>query len=395
MGKVILYMHSGSKNHGCEALARTIRSNIDSDNVELCTNNIKEDKKYGVDKCFSKLIEKKYIKKYSPINIFYKLKSYITKNRDGYYKKLYSELLNEVEEGDIAISIGGDTYCYNGLPPILGFLNKEINKKGAKTALIGCSIEPELLNKKEIIEDLKSYSLICTRESITYEALINAGIDKNTKLIPDSAFGLETIKKELPKNFIEYNTVGINVSPLIQRLENGNNITYQNYVEMIKYIIHNTNYNIALIPHVVWSNNNDLDPLTDLYNEFKSTDRVCLIDDCNCMELKGYISRCKFFVGARTHATIAAYSSCVPTLVVGYSVKAKGIAKDIFGTDGNYVLPVQSLKEKNDLTNAFKWLESNEEEIKKVLNDIMPNYINNVNYIKLEIKKINDKIKEQ
>lgn len=387
MGKIILYMHSGSKNHGCEALARTIRSNIDSDNVELCTNNIEEDKKYGVDKCFSKLIEKKNIKKYSPINIFYKLISYITKNRDGYYKRLYSELLNEVEEGDTAISIGGDTYCYNGLPPILNFLNKEINKKGAKTALVGCSIEPELLKKKEIVEDLKRYSLICTRESITYEALINAGIDKNTKLIPDSAFGLETIKKELPKNFIENNTVGINVSPLIQRLENGNNITYQNYVEMIKYIINNTNYNIALIPHVVWSNNNDLDPLTDLYNEFKSTNRVCLVNDCNCMELKGYISRCKFFVGARTHATIAAYSSCVPTLVVGYSVKAKGIAKDIFGTDENYVLPVQSLKEKDDLTNAFKWLESNEEKIKNVLNDVMPNYINNVNYIKQEIKK--------
>ena len=49
------------------------------------------------------------------------------------------------------------------------------------------------------------------------------------------------------------------------------------------------------------------------------------------------------FIGARTHATIAAYSSCVPTLVVGYSIKARGIAKDLFGTDEGYVLPVQAL----------------------------------------------------
>ena len=55
------------------------------------------------------------------------------------------------------------------------------------------------------------------------------------------------------------------------------------------------------------------------------------------------------FIGARTHSTIAAYSSGVPTLVVGYSVKAKGIAKDLFGTEENYVLPVQALKEENNL----------------------------------------------
>lgn len=388
MGKVILYMHSGSKNHGCEALARTIRNNVDNEIVELCTNNIEEDKKYDLDKLFNKMIARKNIKKYSAINIYYKLKSYITKNRDGYYKKLYSELLDEIEKDDLAISIGGDTYCYNGIPPILRFLNKEINAKGVKTALIGCSIEPELLNKKDIVEDLNRYSLICARESITYEALIKAGIDKNTKLIPDSAFGLEIIKKDLPENFIENNTVGINVSPLIQRLENGDNITYQNYVEMIRYIINNTKYNVALIPHVVWSNNNDLNPLANLYNEFKDTNRICLINDCNCMELKGYISRCRFFVGARTHATIAAYSTCVPTLVVGYSVKAKGIAKDIFGTDEKYVLPVQSLKQKNDLTDAFKWIEKNEKTIKEIIKSKMPDYVKQVNKLKNEIKRL-------
>ena len=341
MKKVILYMHSGSKNHGCEALARTVRKNIECDEVNLCSNNIDEDIKYGVDKMFNNLISRKNIKKYSVVNIFYKLKSYLTKNKDGYYKKLYKDLLENVNKDDVAISIGGDTYCYNNIPKMLAYLNKELNKRGTKTALVGCSIEPNSLNQKDLVEDLKRYSLISARESITYEALLKAGINKNTKLIPDSAFGLETIKKELPKNFIEGNTVGINVSPLIQRLENGDNITYKNYVELMKYIINNRNYNIALIPHVVWEDNNDLEPLKRLYNEFKDTNRVCLINDCNCMELKGYIARCNYFVGARTHATIAAYSNFVPTLVVGYSVKAKGIAKDIFGTYENYVIPVK------------------------------------------------------
>ena len=64
------------------------------------------------------------------------------------------------------------------------------------------------------------------------------------------------------------------------------------------------------------------------------------------------------FIGARTHATIAAYSPR-PTLVVGYSIKARGIAKDLFGTDEGYVLPVQALAQKEDLVNAFDWLYQN------------------------------------
>lgn len=134
--------------------------------------------------------------------------------------------------------------------------------------------------------------------------------------------------------------------------------------------------------------NDDRKPLKELYDMFKDTNRVCLIEDHNCMELKGYISRCRFFVGARTHATIAAYSTCVPTLVVGYSVKAKGIAKDIFGTYDNYVLPVQSLKGKDDLIKSFKWLVENEYDIKNHLNDFIPEYKEKA----LELKEIIEKL---
>ena len=80
------------------------------------------------------------------------------------------------------------------------------------------------------------------------------------------------------------------------------------------------------------------------------------------------------FIGARTHATIAAYSTGVPTLVAGYSVKARGIAKDIFGTDQNYVLPVQGFTRNEDLTEAFRWLCENEQHIRKYLKDKMPEY---------------------
>ena len=63
-----------------------------------------------------------------------------------------------------------------------------------KTALLGCSIEPVLFDDEEILKDLNMYDLIIARESLTYEALIKAGINKNTVLIPDTAFKLKTIE---------------------------------------------------------------------------------------------------------------------------------------------------------------------------------------------------------
>ncbi|MFR2988275.1 MAG: polysaccharide pyruvyl transferase family protein, partial [Faecalibacillus sp.] len=132
-------------------------------------------------------------------------------------------------------------------------------------------------------------------------------------------------------------------------------------------------------------------PLRVLYDKFKDTGRVVMLEDHNCMELKGYISRCRFFIGARTHATIAAYSTCVPTLVIGYSVKAKGIAKDIFGTYENYVLPVQSLSNKDDLVNSFEWMKDNEDGIRKHLNEFMPGYKEKALQGKVEIDKLLDK----
>ena len=134
--------------------------------------------------------------------------------------------------------------------------------------------------------------------------------------------------------------------------------------------------------------NDDRKPLNELYEYFKDTKRVVMIDDGNCMELKGYISRCRMFIGARTHATIAAYSTCVPTLVIGYSVKAKGIAKDIFGTYENYVLPVQSLKDEKDLINAFEWMRSNEDSIRKHLINFIPKYKEKGLLVKNEIDRL-------
>ena len=65
----------------------------------------------------------------------------------------------------------------------------------------------------------------------------------------------------------------------------------------------------------------------------------------------------------------------VPTLVVGYSVKARGIARDLFGTEEGYVLPVQQLRESDELTRAFVRLYEKRDAIRTHLNETIPGYI--------------------
>ena len=169
------------------------------------------------------------------------------------------------------------------------------------------------------------------------------------------------------------------MSPLITQREKLPGITLDNYRELIRYILDTTEENIALIPHVVWESNDDRKVLALLKDEFCDNKRVVLVSDHDACLQKYIISKCRCFVGARTHATIAAYSSCVPTLVVGYSVKARGIARDLFGSEDHFVIPVQSLTHKTDLLDAFKYIITNETEIRKHLQNIMPDYMNRIN----------------
>ena len=58
--------------------------------------------------------------------------------------------------------------------------------------------------------------------------------------------------------------------------------------------------------------------------------RYLVSPEYNAAETKWIISRMALFAGARTHSTIAALSSGIPTLSFAYSIKAQGINRDIF-----------------------------------------------------------------
>jgi polysaccharide pyruvyl transferase WcaK-like protein len=370
MKKINLYFHTGSRNHGCEAIVRGTHEVLKqklrlfsfapedelkyqlNEIVEVCSDTPETIKRYSIPYFLSAL----------QVKLFNKTTLVTAYRKNDFFSK--------VGKGDVCLSIGGDNYTYQGTWELADY-NKILCRKGAKTVLWGCSIDEPLI--PGLVEDLNRYHMIIARETLTFNALKKNGITTEIRLCPDPAFLLQQNEVQLPPCFIKDQTVGINLSPLILKYGNGE-LIIKNFENLMQHIISATDLQIALIPHVVVPGNDDRDVMEPLYEKFKDSKRIVFVDDHNCSDLKGFISNCRFFLGARTHATIAAYSTDVPTIVVGYSMKAKGIAKDLFSTHENYVCPVQDFKTGTELIDAFQWLTENEMTIREHYRNTMPEY---------------------
>lgn len=383
--KITMYGNGSSGNHGCEAIVRGTVQLLGEHEYCVLSENVQEDSQYGLDR-LARLIPARESRKKNLdfLKAYAKLK--ITgdyTDMDGQY---YLPAIRRCRGGaDVVLSIGGDNYCY-GNPAIYAYLNRAFQQQGHRTVLWGCSIEPAVAAMPSVAADLRGYDLVAARESITYEAVQTAG--GNAISMPDPAFGMELTVCDINEHFLKDEVIGVNLSPMIMQNETAAGAAYANYKALIRYILENTDAYVALIPHVVWASNDDRIPLRQLYDDFDHDARLILVEDHTAPQLKYIISQCGFFVGARTHATIAAYSTGVPTLVVGYSVKARGIARDLFGTEDEYVLPVQQLREQDELTKAFVGLYERRDAIRTHLNETLPGYMARANDARTALEEL-------
>lgn len=367
----ILYMHIGCGNRGCEATAKTI-SNIlksDKEHFTVFSKNYDDEIHCGTDS-YAKIEKMQEIVGMKPLgSIPWRLLKILKIDKNATTKYLYKKILHKIKEDDTCISTGGDLYCYGEeVRTRLRYVNHIIKEKGAKNILWACSINPDSIDE-QLLKDLKEYDYIFARESITYYALKERGV-KNLALFPDPAFILETeeVNDLIPFEKNEY--VGINYSIHTNKGKDINTINFSNITYLIDRILEDTTLGVLLIPHVFWNEENDLDILNKIYEKYSDSNRVYLVKDkLSVSQLKYVIGRSRYYIGARTHSVIAAYSSGVPTLALGYSIKSKGIAKDIFGTYQDYVLDMKCIQNKEDVYKAFLFIQKNEMEIKQKLID--------------------------
>ena len=108
------------------------------------------------------------------------------------------------------------------------------------------------------------------------------------------------------------------------------------WIRVIERLVQDMGAEVIIIPHVQQSlpSNDDRVIATTLLKRLKHTERVTLAGwDHSAAEFKGIISESELVIAERMHACIAGLGSSVPTVAVGYSVKADGVMRSLFGEE--------------------------------------------------------------
>lgn len=251
-----------------------------------------------------------------------------------------------------ALEIGGDNYTLDyGLPTKFLALDRYLQECELPVALWGASIGPFDDNAEfadRMFSHLRSLDALYVRESTTVEYLRRHGVCDNVREVADPAFALEATAPpaEVVADLQPDGAIGFNVSPLLARFATAGEVSRWRALcsRALESLCRETDREIVLIPHVT----SPLPASDDhclLASLLESLDRRlsgrvrCAPPTLSAAETKWLIARCAVFVGARTHATIAALSSQVPTVSLIYSNKGRGLNDDLLGTRDYCVEP--------------------------------------------------------
>lgn len=346
MKHYLLYAHGGAYNHGSEASVKCdialLRKASPGCKITLSSHFPEQDRQFDI-----------------------AADEIIGRNMNGKTcEEMYADTISRITSETICLSVGGDVYCYPNWQRYAA-IHKAALKLGAKSVLWSCSLEPSMLDE-EMLDVLRSHHVIAARESFTANMLKECGFT-NVVLMADVAFMLEPKKTEIPKG--QYAV--LNLSPLVIRK---NPEVLSAYQGLIDEITAKTDMNIALVPHVEVSVDNDCEALSQLNGP---EDRIYRIPSgASAAEYKYIISKAEFCVAARTHATIAAWSSGVPAVAVGYSAKSRGIAGDL-GQE-QYVVDINSIN-RDILCRTFNRLVSEKHKVRSILAERVPECVRRVN----------------
>lgn len=178
--------------------------------------------------------------------------------------------------------------------------------------------------------------------------------------------------------------VGVNPSALLwSGGYTGNNqfslkTDYKEYcISILEYLCSKSNFEVHLIPHVIVeefeSRENDVRICKILNDKFINT--IVAPSFQTPMEAKSYISGMDILIGARMHATIAAFSSGVATIPFSYSRKFEGLYDSL---DYPYVISARSMKTEEAIKQTIEWIEHSNELRQKVekASDIIQDRLN-------------------
>lgn len=288
------------------------------------------------------------------------------------------------------IMTGGDVLSLDyGVPSLVRYLGQaaDFARRGRDMHLWAASVgpfpgAPDL--EQAVVRSLRGYASLSVRESATQEYLHGLGLT-NVVLAADPAFVMT------PEPWADGDSLpaargdgmlGFNISPLIRKLLSrtaaGAAPMEEAVIAFWKRVLEKTEFSIVLVPHVDsrdgGTENSDHAYMSGLLARADlPRERVVLASrQMNAAQVKHLIAQCRFFIGARTHATIAAWSTGVPTLSLGYSVKARGLNRDLFG-DERFLLDTKKIT-LDALVTGLSILQEHERATRALLADRIPKW---------------------
>lgn len=300
------------------------------------------------------------------------------------------DLKEPAQSAEVALEIGGDHYSLDyGKPLAFMAMDRFFASRKIPVILWGMSIGPfdtDPVFAKIIFKHLGSLAGIFVRESESLNYLRKNGVTENVYLMGDPAFVMKPVEPHSRKWAfpLQDGTIGINLSPMLAfyRGVRPSDVDLEQWCESCADLVRSVatlGRPILLVPHVSSADpgNDDFVFLETLLSAVESDLRVpihIVPRGLNAAEIKWAISRCAVFAGARTHSTIAALSTHVPTLSIGYSLKARGINKDAYG-HLDYCLAVRDLTVAS-FTERISSLLDQETDIRKQLASSIPHIAN-------------------
>jgi len=259
----------------------------------------------------------------------------------------YQAALEEIRSADAVIATGGDIfgseYGHRSLLSHLAPL-QAARKAGKPFFLHAHSIGPfkNEQDKAAFVETARDAAFITVRERKSYEYVLQElGFPKEkTALCADPAFLL----KPTPAPWRAYFQIPQD-APLValtpsQAVCNWMGSDYDKHLEtwsvVVETILKEFKARILFVPHVqeISPYNDDRVLATALLRRFQYDPRLQIAGgDFAAADFKGMIKQCDMAISERMHAAIAGLSTAVPTLAVGYSVKAEGILADLLDAE--------------------------------------------------------------
>lgn len=286
-------------------------------------------------------------------------------------------LKRQLAQVDAVLAIGGDNYSLDyRIPSLFMGVDKLAMDMGKPLVLWGASVGPferEPAFVGSVTKHLARMRFVAARESVSHDYLTQRLQLGNVIRMADPAFTLEKESIDLEPFWPAGNAgvLGINVSSLIERYKHEGQNLRDEVLAFLRYVVKEHEMGVLLVPHVNALHGKNpagdaayMESLLKQSGDLGSSVKM-MPHHFNAAQIKYAISHLRFFIGARTHATIAALSSQVPTVSIAYSVKARGINKDIFGNE-DAVLHTKNVSA-HALRERMEWLLSQEGALKATL----------------------------